>query len=322
MEKTIFINKEYILGSYLSPYAVSALVAINELSDSEDDELYIDCRQIGYVLFGRELTRRELDFISSGCKELISKEIIKIKIKLSVSSFIVNVAKINKADKKNFYVTIAKSEIRKIFNIDSSSNKFVLFKCFLNIIGTFDASKIHKHSGKPLNEMRFKVGNMNRELLASFANVEVTRMNRFIELLAKNQILYVIYGVIPNDPEFKDTVYGIYVMASFYSRYEDRGLCYKYARLYGFVSNEHNYKIDAINESRKYIQKYNSLVKGKEYPLEEVWEIYNYVKKWNLEKAIAYEKAIVADQKVEEPKYKSLEPFQKYKGLSETMKFD
>lgn len=269
----------------------------------KDDIYHRSIAYFGYELYERVITKTEESLIHKGLNELIDKKIISVVCKLTDTEYIVNVSNINKASK--LFVSVNTSDVRKIMNISTKINKFTLLRYYITLLSTFKVDK---------SETSGKVGYMSQSYIKGLAGISIPTMNKYNKVLEDNKIIFIEKS--SDHEEYYDNSgnHRITKFRNVYTRYEDRNLASKYANTYS--SYNFDKKIDAnVNKSRKYVQMYNAMLKGKEYDHDTVSEIYKGIKCWNEDKKSKYEAQIKKGLSPAEPKYKDLSVFERY-GLT------
>lgn len=304
MKNNIFINKNILCDKSISNEAIGVYLSINSFVSDKVSEYFIHLDQIEYVLYKRKATYVEKDCIKKGFFDLVDVGFIEIKESYNKRSFVCNINTINEFNfDKEFYVKISVNEIRKIMNITSYGNKFSLLRYFVTAVGSFAISGDEKY--------KFKIGNMPQSYLADAANTTPQTVISYNKILLDNELLYVARNKVFMERD--NNGHGMLVsrMPNIYSRYKDKQLCDEFAKDYHIQREATNYK-NSVDESRKYVQMYNAMLKGKEYPQEVVNDIYLYVKKWNVDKKRRFDDEIANGHHPHEPKYKDLTIFDKY----------
>lgn len=298
MSDVILISKkamDEMDSSELCVYIAIYLIA------QKKKEHFISYSYIEHVLFNRPCSRREREIIADGFKKLVDKRYIKVLDTYKDSSFMCNTSKITVYNKSKYYVSITSQELRTIIDLDDN-NKYGLLRYFILLTGSFDSSKACPE------KYRFKIGKMSEEYMAETFKISSATLMRYNKLLQQKQLIYIAKRksfLANTDTQWQTNVY---------SRYVDRVLCDEYAKSTSSMSDTPLYKRQ-VDESRKYTQMYNAMLKGKEYEDDVVYEIYESMKSWNEEKKSKYEDQIASGYFPPEPKYKDLSIFEKY-GLT------
>ena len=271
--KQIYIIKKILEDDSLSDNAFCVWAALQPWSGIKDDLLFT-ISYIGYLIYGREITRTETDFVQQGFKELIDRGVIRVNAVLKRSEYVCNIQGLYFEQGTEFFVTVSYDELRKVMNIPTRSNKGKLFRYFVSVVGHFNQSK-----------------HVDKEFRGRICGISLESMNRLIpkktaicynNLLTDYKLLYIFRSedIIITDTE-------ITRVANCYSRYEDKDLCIKFAvnyqSWYGWNTKKSLRKMDLdnANRSRSLAQKYNNLCKGKEYDIETVRDIYQWAVNWN-----------------------------------------
>ena len=264
-------------------------------------EHFISYSYIEYVLFNRPCNRREREMISDGFKKLTDKHYIKVLDTYKDSSFLCNTSKISVYNKAKHYISITRQELRAIMDLDDC-NKYGLLRYFVLLVGSFNTSKSCPE------KYRFKIGTMSEDYLAEICKISVATLMKYNKVLQQKMMIYV------SKRKSYPTGTDVQWQTNVYARYADRALCDEYARATSYMADTSLYK-KQTDESRKYVQMYNAMVKGKEYDEDTLAEIYEAMKSWNEDKKIKYEEQIASGFSPAKPKYKDLSMFKRH-GLT------
>lgn len=297
MSNIILLQKDII--NKLDDDELCVYLAVKYIAKQEK-ECFITYGHIDYVLFGREGTRAEKAIVSSGLKKIVDKKYINIISTIRGYGYVCDAANLNVYDKVQYYASLTHTELQKIISIDGC-NRYNLLRYFLVIVGTFVADK------QCDDKYRFKVGYMPRSYIAEMSNIDIATADKYNKILEDNHLIYVARRkTYDNKSQVANW------QTNIYSRYQDNKLCEEYAKSVSAVVDTKTYK-KQIDESRRYIQMYNAMVKGKIYDVATVADIYEAVQTWNEDKKRKYEDQIAQGYCPAEPKYKDLSIFDKYK---------
>jgi hypothetical protein len=261
-------------------------------------ECFITHAHIDYVLFGRESNSFERRIIASGFKKNIDKQRLFIIKNIRDYGYVCNTENLNVYRRSLHYTSIDHSELQKIMSI-SGCNRYSLLRYFIILISTFAADK------KMDNRYRFKVGYMPRTHLSTMAGIDVSTVDKYNKVLEENSLIYIsrrrCYGASKGTPW----------QTNIYSRYQDKELCEHYAEENSTIVDAGDRKRQT-NDSRRYVQMYNAMLKGKVYDKNTVAEIYRGIIAWNEDKKQKYEKQTRDGFSPIEPAYKDLSVFDNY----------
>ena len=257
----------------------------------------------GYELYERVITKTEESLIHKGLKKLIDKNIVSVVSRLTDTEYILDVTNINNTSK--FFVNINVSDVRKIMNINTKVNKFTLLRYYIILLSTFKIDK-SKDSGK--------IGYMSQSYIKDLSGISIPTMNKYNNILEENKMIYIAKST--DHEEYYDSKgnHRITKFKNVYSRYEDRDIADSYVNTYSTCN--FSTKLDMkVNESRKYVQMYNAILKGKLYDKDTIEKIYDGIVAWNENKRSKYEEQMHQGFNPDEPKYKDLSVFEQY-GLT------
>lgn len=296
MDSLIFIQNNLI--DKLDDDELCVYLALKYIA-KQDKECFITHAHIDYILFNREATTFERRMIASGFKKNIDNGRLSVIKNIRDYGYVCNTEKLNVYKKNLHYTSITDKELQKIMLINGC-NRYSLLRYFIILIGSFAADK------QIDSKYRFKVGYMPRTYLSTMSGVNISTVDNYNKILEDNHLIYIscrkCYHCANKESPWQTNVY---------SRYQDQEVCEQYAR-------ENNTIIDSgttkrkINDSRKYVQMYNSMLKGKIYDKNTVAEIYRGIIAWNEDKKQKYEKQIRDGFSPIEPVYKDLSVFDNY----------
>lgn len=281
MMKDIYIIKKILDEHRLSDSAFCVWAALQPYSNVQMD-LLLSVSYLGFLIFGREPTRTEEKTLKKGFHELIEHGHISVRQILKKGEYVCNVRNLYFEQGSEYFVVVTYDELHKIMNIQTKTNKEKLFRYFVSVVGCFN------HSQNVDEEYRGKVCGISLENINALIPKK-TAIN-YNEILEANELLYVYRS---DDVLLFSN--GMKRIANSYSRFEDKGLCVKfvmnYQNNYGRAHSKERRKseLDKANISRSLAQKYNNLVRGKQYDIETVREIYSWAVEWNQTQERIYE---------------------------------
>ena len=279
MRDVLYVKNKFIENGELSDTAFCILVSLIGVTHKNCDKYCMNYNAMGYNLFGRLPSLREKDRIVSAIEELVDKKYIKIDKKLTKTDLVYDLSCLHGDEKSKYYVAVRTDELQKIMNIDTLKDRYKIFRVFVSIINTFNKSSNidAKYKGK--------IGFMNQSYLSQTSNINVETLREYSRILEENNLIY----IVRHSGDFKKNkdhngIARVKGITNTYSRYEDRKICDEYAgKVKGNKKTMEN-KI-AADSSRSLKQKYNYMLKGKEYPIEVVTEIYEHIKEVNIKKS-------------------------------------
>lgn len=299
----ILIRKDLLESKNISNEALAVYCAIckNYIKYSNNSSItFLSVEYINYLLYEDLGTKKTKNEIIDGIKCLTSYGYIEQIDVFENFSGLYDVSKLVHLVKGVYYTSISLEELDTI--LSQKYIKFDLLKYYLILIGTFDASlSIDK-------KYRFKVSTVTIKTLGDMSRNSSNTIIKYTSILSDLKLIYV--GKIYTTRQDKDSTVG--QISNVYSRYEDRKLCDEYI---GDVSTTNKFKISKLhvgaNLSRKYLQMYNQMKKGKKYDIETVRTIYSYVEQWNYRKRAEYFESHGNDDGLEN-ELKSLDVFKEY----------
>lgn len=296
MSNLIFIRNDLI--NKLDDDELCVYLAMKYIA-KQDKKCFITYGHIDYVLFGREATKAEKEIVSSGFKKVVNKGLVSVSYTIRKYGYVCNTENLNVYKQSLHYTSLTNVELQKIMLI-GGCNRYNLLKYFITLISTFAADV--KMDGK----YRFKVGYMPRTHLSTTTGIDIGTIDRYNKILEDNNLIYI------TNRQCYDGANQIAVWkTNVYSRYQDAELCEQYARENSDIAGTTTRK-QQVNDSRKYVQMYNAMLKGKEYDNETTVAIYAAMKNWNEEKLRKYNEQLDLGYRPPEPKYKDLSIFDKY----------
>lgn len=300
MDNFILVSKDTINEHDISNDALCVYAAIYSMSYKQK-ELFISCTQIERILFKRPGSEKERKGIINGIKELSYFGYIKFIQKYKDNSWYCDVSSISIIENGKYYMSITIDELQKIMNLGTI--RYNILRYFLILTGTFNISMT--------NDNKYILSSFPINYLSVISGLSTITINKYNKILKDNKIIYISRRRTLRNPNKGQTGFLVKWECNVYSRYENKDMCEKYVSLNGAVS-ESDQKKRELDESRRYIQLYNSMVAGKEYDLDLIKEIYEYIKDWNKRKLEKYEEDIANGKKVQDPKIKDLSIFYKY----------
>lgn len=301
--KDIYIIKKILEERELSDSAFCVWAALQPFSNVQM-ELLLSVPYLGFLIFGREPTRAEEKVIKNGFHELIECGDISVSQTLKKGEYVCNIRNLYFEQGSEYFVVVTYDELHKIMNIQTKANKEKLFRYFVSVVGCFN------HSKNVDVEYRGKVCGISLESINALIPKK-TAIN-YNEILEINELLYVYRA---DDVLFSKN--GMKRIANSYSRFDDKDLCIKfvtyYQSNYGWNRSKERRKseLNKANASRSLAQKYNNLVKGKQYDIETVSDLYQWAVEWNQTQKKIYAEEI-AKGNAPELRQKDMTVFEKY----------
>lgn len=299
----ILIRKDILKSEDISNEALAVYCAIckNYIKYSNNSSItFLSAEYINYLLYGDLGTKRQKREVIDGIKCLISHGFIeKIDVFKNFSG-LYDVSKLVHLVRDVYYTSISLEELNVI--LSQKYVKFGLLRYYLILTGTFDASlSIDK-------KYRFKISTVTIETLRNMSRNNNNTVIKYNSILSNLKLIYIgrKYTVRQNGSSVVGQISNVY------SRYEDRKLCDEYINNVSITNKKNIPKLHTgANLSRKYLQMYNQMKKGKKYDIETVRTIYSYVEQWNCKKRAEYFEAHGNDDGLEK-ELKSLDVFKEY----------
>ena len=308
MAAKYLISKELLVEKNLSGEALTVLIGL-KMQFPNSTELYLNYSLLECYIYGWNNTdRNKRAAIISGFNELVDKNIINIKHKMSEGVMICDSSAIIECNKNHHYISITKQEFQTIISLDEKIHNYKLLRYFIDLLGSFNASKSLD------SKYRFKICELNQLSISDITGVNLTTLNRYNEILTKYRLLYIVNRKISN---VKNVLSGkIYCnMPNCYSRYEDKDLCDQYLKEKGYSKQNHSY-INRTNEMRSLSQKYNYFARTYAdklcNDLNKVQAAYDAAVLWNEYAKQDYERDLEDGKPSKQPNYKDLTIFDKY----------
>lgn len=261
---------------------------------------FLSVEYINLLLYGDLGTKQSKKEVVNGIKCLVSQGFIKQIDTFKNFSGLYDVSELVHSTKSNYCTSISLEALVVI--LSQKHIRFSLLRYYLFLIGTFDASLLADE------EYKFKISAIPIEVLGYITNNSKSTVIKYNSILSDLKLIYV--GRRYTLRRKGNGVVG--QIANVYSRYEDKELCDKYINSTSTTNRDKLSKIHTgANLSRKYLQMYNQMKKGKKYDLETVKTIYSYVEQWNYKKRAEYFEAHGNDEGLEN-ELKSLDVFKEY----------
>lgn len=299
----ILIRKDIIESEEISNEALAVYCAMckHYIKYSRSSTIgFISVDYISYLLYGDFGSKQTKKEIVNGIKCLISHGLVKQVDAPKRFSGLYEMSEILIIDKNKRYISISIDELDVIMS--QKYIKFSLLRYYLIFIGTFATSP------SVFEEYKFKISTIPIEVLEYITNNSKNTVIKYNSILSDLKLIYIgrKYTVRQNGSGVVGQISNVY------SRYEDRKLCDEYINNVSITNKKNIPKIHTgANLSRKYLQMYNQMKKGKKYDIETVRTIYSYVEQWNCKKRAEYFEAHGNDEGLEK-ELKSLDVFKEY----------
>lgn len=299
----ILIRKDILKSKDISNEALAVYCAIckNYIKYLSNSPItFLSVEYVNFLLYGDLGTKQTKKEIVNGIKCLISHGFIKQINTFENFSGLYDISELVRLAKDVYYTSVSFEELDVIMS--QKYIKFSLLRYYLILIGTFDASLSIDA------KYRFKISTVAIKTLGYITNNTKNTVVKYNSILSDLKLIYVGRKYTIR----QDGCSVVNQISNVYSRYENKNLCDEYIKNTSTTSKEKISKIHAgANLSRKYLQMYNQMKKGKKYDLETVKTIYSYVEQWNYKKRAEYFEAHGNDEGLEK-ELKSLDVFKEY----------
>jgi hypothetical protein len=269
------INKKIIQDKTLSNDAIVSFVGLSMIS-LPDINTYTSVDIISYYLTNNPKPNRKIkDTVRNGLNELIDKKIVICNGRVKNNS-------VYYIDSKNIlvtknYITLQQEEIWKILNLNINYST-ALLRFYMNLLCTF----IVKNNIKDIREPKLydnKFGMLSINSLCNLTGISNSTAIKYINTLEEIKLLYVVRC----SKNFRHENGTIKRHNNIYGKYEDSKIINQYAAIEFKDLNDLKNKqiIEKTNNSRSMLQKYNSLVKGKEYDQYTITALFEFIVQYN-----------------------------------------
>jgi len=269
----VYLNKELV--ERLSPYALAAYYGLRFIMTEQVKEYYVTSELLSYYILNKlTLPRRFNEYISCGLNELIDNEYVLI-IESNKKIYSLDLSSLYIDGKSQKYIEVDSNEITTIMNIDYTG-KFNLLKYFILLIGTINGS-IEVYID--FDSKRNIIGNMTIDYLSKITKLNRNTIMAYNNILIENNLIYVYRS---NDAYLDND--DIKSLTNIYGRAKYKLYIDEFAKNQQKYKNSINYvkmNKNKSNSKRSLSQKYIALCNGKEYPKQDIIEIYLYIKSEN-----------------------------------------
>lgn len=279
----IYLSKTVCSNLEIDNETIGVYVALRGLYRLEKPIMYVNDFMLCYELLGSsKVTRRFKEKIHNGLDNIIKLGLVSIIESIGKNEYILDLSKlfIGKVnDTKEYYISVSSDEIHKIFSVDQDTDKFALCRYFIQMIGTINFSQgVYTGSGSGLEMVTNFVGFQSQEKLAKISGISRSSVVNYNAILEQLEIIYIFNC----DGYIRDDIDGtIKSPNNHYGRFSNAELIKQFALQYidvcGIITEHTKHSKEDTNRGRSLSQKYNALCKGKEYSLEEIREIYDYI---------------------------------------------
>jgi len=276
--QNLYIIKRITEDSSVSDEAFAVWCALRSVMVKETYEYFISYNLLADSLVGRMPTRYEVDIIKKGYQELIEKGYVQVLYAYSKSEFKVDLTALY-YESGEYFSDLTKEEMCSIMNVNTSKvSRCKLLRYFTCMVGRFNrSSKLEK-------KYRGKIGGMSMECFEELLHISKNTVRQYNSLLEKKELLFIIRHRDFYKWRGADGQNNVREIPNTYSRWKDKELAKEYAgTLHGYKYDEaqKGKKSAEGNRKRGLAQKYNHFVAGKEYPAQEIKEIYEYIHEQN-----------------------------------------
>ncbi len=277
MKKNIVLKNKILQDYNLSNNAICAYTALINIYNTGSDNYYVNYNLLAYQLFGnKNFNRRDLDNIKDGLNQLIDKSIVSDVDKLGKSEFIINLSDLYIDNKEEYRLYVEGKDIETIFNL-ANVNKFALLRYYLALLSTISITESINIDGKNIKNF---VGFMTQDYLSRLTNMSRRIIENYNSILEENKLLY----IYRHDKKVLFDNGDIRTLGNQYGKYCNM----EYIKIYALQEEDKYYSLVRDNDANKIVKdnqtgrslsaKYNAMLKGKEYDIDTIKEIYFYIK--------------------------------------------
>ena len=276
----LFLKTDLVTGNTLTQDGVLAYIALRTLID-ESIPLYnrtssTDCisvNRLAYLLIGEmDYDKALTDALVRGIAELASGELISIRKDLTIKKnyeYVLDLEKIWLDTEKGKFTVVYPDDVYRIMTCSEKMDKRIrMLKYYVALVSTFDWS------------LDGKIGHMSQEYIAGQAGCSVKSCQRYNDILAEMQMIYVYKSndKVRDGDKLKQ-------IKNCYSRYEDKNLCESYATGYeDMYGVEHKIvrtkkSKEKADNNRRLAQIYNRICEGygDSYDEETIKKVHKYI---------------------------------------------
>lgn len=272
----IFLSKKILENTDISDEGIAVYIALR-YAMSSNIHLGTSINLISYCLYKSKPTRKGMELLKSGLKNLIELDLISLvdtigkDMILDVSNLLFNTK--TSENTGDFFIKIFLNEVQCIFKTDKKVNKFSILRYFTTLIGSLNNS----------NEIIYplaknKVGSFTINYLAKKSGLSENTIKRhggYNSILEDMKLIYIHRS--HDYLKFSDTG-EIRTFSNVYGRYDDKDIILEYAKKLGVTYGESHKKSYTFknnsNKLRSISARYNAFIKGKSYTQAELQQLY------------------------------------------------
>lgn len=270
------LKKEIIENQELSDNAILAYIGLVMCIKKNLNSVFTNRNMLMFYLTNQEKTSKRFDdSLKDGLQELLDKKIVICK-KKNGTDYLLSLVNI-KLEEQDKFIFVDYDDIQKILLCNSQRKKSLL-RFYLLMLGTFIGKNHIKDIRKP-DKYNNILGMMSQEYLAEISDISSRTVTEYIKIFEDLKLMYVSRCSFT----FKDKNGRIKRHNNIYGRLKDKELIDEFANIrYSMYDDLHKIQdMNAVNNARSLMQKYNCLRKNTKYDKDTVADIYNYVCSYN-----------------------------------------
>lgn len=271
MKTNIILQRSVVQNPDISPDGIAVYISLRRTCIKSITTRYVTPTLLYYDLVGNDIiSQNTQQKIISGINNLSDIGLLRI-LKAEKPHYIIDTSNLIFDSNEEGFLTIDCDEIYRVAEADKDN--FKLLKYLVIMLSTLSSKTTVCANSKIVKNV---IGNCTIEKLCLLSGVNERTAHKYNKILEDNKIIY-IYRFASRSVKtnkYPTNIYGRF--------------CNK-LHINMYISSTLNYLptdeiIDAkktINHGRSMIQKYNYMLLGKEYPLEVVIDIHNFINSRN-----------------------------------------
>lgn len=269
----IFIPKELTDRIDINQYELLVYCYIKLLCPLQEiDSYHLDINDIIYTIYHKtDVGQRIRENIYNALNHLTDTGCIRGG-RTGNTRYVIKTDSLQVDVKHEKFIIADSNDIRTIMD-SGHILRVSLVRYYIYLMRTINADiKVYGYDGKSRKNV---VGNQAQDYLAYIMRASIPTVRRYNKLLEDMKVIY-----IHRPKDFIVHEGGVRQMKNVYGRYADREYIDKYAESLKEQLHSYNHfkpRLDEANNKRRLSKMYFWLCKGKEYPEDEVREIYEYV---------------------------------------------
>lgn len=287
MNYNIFLKSEIVNNTNITNSGLLTYVTLRNICQETVPEYFVGISQLCYIATGNLTYNKSLaEFLKAGIKNLSDEKLITIVNQVKSNEYAINLEPLRFDSKNSHYRTISINELHTIMGEKTGHSRTNILRLFLTIVDSFIVGNkgYVMYQGKSISGVYTA---RTIEFLSKKSGLSESAIIDYIKFLEKHELIYVYRSadIITYEDGAMISIPNVYGRYKYKMQIIEKGS--EYEQNYGTSANAIRKKQNRskTNEKRSLLAKYNSFIKGVNYPEDVLKEIYEFILVYNEDNA-------------------------------------